>query len=200
MSMDTDAIKSRGRPMSVEAGNRILDAAIALLGDEGWEGLSMEALAARAGVGKATIYRRWSSREGIVVAALERFVDEIRVPDTGSLREDLTIFLSDAVRAYLSSRGTLVPALASAMERHPELAEAVRRKFLEPRRRVVLVILRRARDRGQLTADADLDIVHDLLAGPFVYRRLFTGMPLDGHFVRTIADAIVSAFGSANAQ
>jgi AcrR family transcriptional regulator len=182
--------------MSTEAGHRILDAAVALLGEKGWEGLSMEALASRAGSGKATIYRRWSSKEEIVIAALERFVEEIRLPDTGSLRSDLEALLNDATRAYRTPRGALVPALASVMERQPRLAKAVRSKFLEPRRRAVFGVFERARKRGELEADADLDLIHDLLVGPILYRRLFTGMPLDSNLVEGTVEAIVSSFGS----
>lgn len=158
--------------------------------------MSIEAVSSSAGVGKATIYRRWSSKEEIVIAAVERFVHDIRIPDTGSLSTDLRNLLSDARRAYTSPGGRLLPVLASAMERHPRLARAVRLRFLEPRRRAVLTVLERARDRGELASDADLDFIHDLMVGPFVYRRLFTGGRIDSGLVTSILEAIMSAFES----
>lgn len=191
--------RAPGRPRSPEAGERILRTASELLGKRGFEGLSIDEIASSAGVGKATIYRRWPSKEAIVIAALERFVVEIRLPDTGSMRSDLQGLLADAVRVYSSPRSRLLPALASAMEHHPRLAAAVRRRFFEPRRRSVTAILERARDRGELAADADLELIHDLLAGPFVYRRLFTGGPVDRSLVDGIVEAVLSGFGSRSA-
>lgn len=187
--------------MSAEAGHRILDAAVDLLGENGWEGLSMEALASRAGVGKATIYRRWSSKEEIVIAAMERFVEDIRLYDTGSLVSDLEALLQDAVQAYLSPRGRLLPVLATVMDRQPRLAKAIRRTFFEPRRRAVIEVFERARARGELPANADLGLIHDLAVGPLLFRRLFTGLPLDTEFVRSVVAAIGSsfAFSSLNA-
>ena len=182
--------------MSAEADRKILDTAIELLGERGYDELSVEAIAARAGVGKATVYRRWSSKEEIVVAAIGRFVEDIQLLNTGSLRGDLKALLSDARRAYLSPRGRLLPALASALERHPQLATAVRRRFLEPRRAAVLSLLERARDRGEIDTNADLDFIHDLMVGPFVYRRLFTGGPIDEALVERMLEAVLAAFGT----
>ena len=83
------------------------------------------------------------------------------------------------------------------MERHPGLARTVRKKFFEPRRNAVLEVLERARDRGEIDAGADLDFIHDLLVGPFVYRRLFTGGPIDERLVEQLLETALSAFGSA---
>ena len=188
------AARSPGRPMNPEAGNRILVAAVDLLAERGWEGLSMDALAARARVGKATIYRRWSGKEAVVIAALERFVDDFRHIDSGSLRGDLIVLLTDASAKYHSPEGKLLAALGSAMEQSSNLAAAVRRNFLEPKRENVKQILRRARDRGELAVDADLDLIHDLLAGPLLYRRLITGQRLDKKLVAGVVDAVVRGF------
>lgn len=196
VTSSTPARRNPGRPMSAEAGLRILNAAMDLLGEKGWEGLSTEAIASRAGVGKATIYRRWSSKEEIVIATMECFVEEIRLPDTGSLGSDLEALLEDAIRAYRSPHGGFVAALASVMERRPRLANAVRREFLEPRRRAVFAIFERAQERGELAPDADLDLIHDLLAGPLLYRRLFTARRLDSTLVAGIVETIVSSFSS----
>ena len=193
---NTSLQRNPGRPMSMEAGDRILDAAVALLGEKGWEGLSMEALAARAAVGKATIYRRWAAKEDIVIAAMERFVDDISIHDTGTFRTDLEALMNDAIRAYRTPRGKLIPALASVMERQPKLAKVVRRKFLEPRRRAVFAVFERARERGEIAPGADIDLIHDLLVGPILYRRLFTGMALDLKLVQGMVEAIMASFAS----
>lgn len=196
----TATTRSVGRPKSVEAGPRILESAIDLLAEQGYDGMSIEGIAMHAGVGKATVYRRWASKEQVVVAAIDRFVHDIQLLDTGSLRSDLVGLLSDAGRAYLSPQGRLLPALASAMDRHPTLARTVRTSFLEPRRKAVLKVLERARDRGEIETGADLDFIHDLLVGPFVYRRLFTAGPIDEKLVEQLLDVALLAFRPAAAD
>ncbi len=195
--MSTAEVESRGagRPMSSDASDRILDAAVHLLGERGWEGLTMEALAACAAVGKATIYRRWPSKEAIVTAAMERFVDDIRLHDTGSLSGDLEALLQDAVRAYRSPRGALLPVLASVMDRQPDLAKVIRRTFFEPRRRAVAELFERAQVRGEIAPEADLGLIHDLLVGPLMFRRLYSGLPLGPKLVRGLVKTIVAGFG-----
>jgi len=90
-----------GRPRSAEVHSAILTATLALLADEGFDGMSIEAVAKRADVGKTAIYRRWSSKEALVLDALKALDTEVLVVDTGNSREDAVAFLHDTVRAYL---------------------------------------------------------------------------------------------------
>ena len=131
-----------------------------------------------------------------MIAAMERFVDDIPIHNTGSFRTDLEALLNDGIKAYRTPRGKLIPALASVMERQPRLAKVVQRKFLEPRRKAVFAVFERAHERGELAPDADLDLIHDLLAGPILYRRLFTGMALDSKLVQGMVEAIMASFAS----
>lgn len=169
----------RGRPRSERATRAILDAAIDGLVESGYEGLTMEGVAARAGVGKATVYRRWSSKESLVRAAVEDFVSWIAIPDTGSVRGDLLQLEREAVAVYRGKPGRLMPALVSAMARSAALAEAIRDDFLRSRRAALRTVLRKGVARGEIRRDADLELALDFLGGPLFYRLLITGGPLD---------------------
>ncbi len=131
--------KGPGRPRSERAHEAILEATLDLLLEEGFTRMSIEAVATRAGVGKATIYRRWPSKADLVVEAVacrkeQPFVD----PDSGGVREDLVSLARQAFRPRESSEVTeLMLRLASARARHPELQEAFMRHIVEPRRRIV---------------------------------------------------------------
>jgi AcrR family transcriptional regulator len=165
---------SAGRPRSEEAHQAILDATLALLEEVGFSALTVEGVAARAGVGKATIYRRWPSKVPLVVEAfggLPSFVDF----DTGTLAGDLKAML----RAYIdlfnkTPLATVLPALASERAHDPALAELFN-PVLRQRRSPLLNALQRARDRGEIGPDVDLELAADLIVGPITVRLFFTG-------------------------
>jgi AcrR family transcriptional regulator len=136
--------------------------------------MSIEAVATRAGVGKATIYRRWPSKADLVVEAVacmkeQPFVD----PDSGGVREDLLFLARQAFRPRESGEVTeLMLRLASARARHPELQEAFMRHIIEPRRKIVTDVLRRGVDRGEIRSDIDLELALDALMGFVSYRHM----------------------------
>lgn len=180
-----------GRPRSERATRAILEAAIDGLAEDGFEGLTMEGVAARAGVGKATVYRRWSSKPELVRAAVEAFVSEIEIPDTGSVREDLLVLEREAVAVYRGRPGHLMPGLVSAMARHPDLAESVREDFLRARRAALRTVLTRGIERGELRSGIDLELALDFLGGPLFYRLLVTGGPLDDALALGVVDIML---------
>jgi len=165
---------SAGRPRSEEAHHAILDATLALLAEVGFSSLTVEGVAARAGVGKATIYRRWPSKVPLVVEAfggLPAFVEA----DTGSLAGDLKAML----RAYLelfneTPLATVLPALASERAHDPALAELFN-PVLRQRRSPLMHVLERAKARGEIPPDTDLELAADLIVGPIAVRLFFTG-------------------------
>lgn len=193
MSRD-DAASSGGpgRPRSERVHRAILDATLELLAERGWDGLTMEGIAGRAGVGKATVYRRWKSREGVLAAAVDRLVgEEIAIPDTGALRSDLGVLMARAVALYRGPPGRMMPGLVSAMARHPEVAEAVRTGFLASRRDALREVLDRGVLRGELRADTDPELALDFLGGPLFYRLLVTGGPLDEALAAGTVDVLL---------
>lgn len=186
----------RGRPRSDEVHKAILKATLEVLAETGWTGLTMEAVAARAAVGKAAIYRRWASREGVVAAAVEEIVSEIAIPDRGSVERDLLELMTQAVRLYRGRAGRLMPGLVAAMSEHPTIAAAVRNGFLMTRRTALTEVLLRGIERGELRSDIDKELVLDFLGGPIFYRLLITGAELDDELASHTVDLLIRGLGA----
>jgi AcrR family transcriptional regulator len=168
-----------------------------LLAEEGFAGLSVEAVAARAGVGKATVYRRWPSKVPLVIEALDTVASErISAPDTGSARGDLTEFLTQLVRAMDGPDGRLVAPLLEGMSRSQELAEAFRRDLIAPRRDVIIEIIRRGIARGELRPDLHLDVALDAPVAIVFHRLLLTGQVVDEALVGRIVDQVLDGIAA----
>ena len=143
---------------------------------EGFRGLSVEAVRQRAGVGKATIYRRFPDKEALVRAAVAAIHADLKAPDTGSLRGDVQAIWERAYSADASTGARVVaPLLLAESASHPEMHAIFRSVLIEPRREEVRQILRRAKERGEIRDDADLEMVIDLMAGSVIYRLLIDG-------------------------
>ncbi|MFO0687789.1 MAG: TetR/AcrR family transcriptional regulator [Myxococcota bacterium] len=178
---------STGRPRSEEAHQAILDATLALLGEVGYSALTVEGVALRAGVGKATIYRRWSSKLPLVVeafGALPGFEDV----DSGSLERDLKETLRKYIEAFnATALGTVFPSLAGERAHNPELS-----KLIEPvaraRREPFVRIFERARARGEISSDVDLDLAADLVVGPISVTLFFRGGSLSPKMVEPLVE------------
>lgn len=178
----TCAEPRRGRPRSADADVAILQAALALAGEVGVRALSMDEVAARAGVSKATIYRRWSSKEALVLDALRSAIDPVDAVDNGSLGDDLRQYLTEMAARMSASRGDVLPHLIEVACYDPAIRTSLD-DWVRHRRAPLLAILERGVARGELPADTDLELLLDALTGPFVYRRLLTGAPLDRDLV-----------------
>jgi AcrR family transcriptional regulator len=166
-----------GRPRRAEADRAILDATLELLALNGLEGLSVDAVAARAGVGKATIYRRWSSRGEMVAAALRSIASNIEIPDTGNIRDDLIALLRSFQRASLRSLPeSLRPRLIALTLSNPGLLEIFLVNVFAPRRSALLEILERGQARGQIRADLDASLAFTMIHGP-VFQLALLGEP-----------------------
>jgi AcrR family transcriptional regulator len=164
-----------GRPRSAEADRAILGAALQLAAEGGLSRLTMEAVAARAGVGKATVYRRWDSKEELFIDALRSVAGELDPPDTGSFRGDwIAIFGADQ-QAISPAAVRIVPRLLSESADDPPLYRAVIDTMVAPRREIGRAVTRRAMERGEIRADLDPDLVVDMVVGPLVYRALIAG-------------------------
>jgi AcrR family transcriptional regulator len=176
-----EAHRPPGRPRSAEADRAILRAAVDLLADEGFGGVTMEGVAARAGVGKATVYRRWPCKSALVVDAVTACRESAtQPPDTGSARQDLLAF----VRGFMhhlrtSDAARVMPALVAELAHSPELAQAFREGFVQPRRAKVLEAVRRGVERGEVRAGIDAELVADGVVAVLLHRFLVTGMEID---------------------
>jgi AcrR family transcriptional regulator len=181
-----------GRPRSETARQAILTAAIAELKERGYAALTIEGIAARAGVGKQTIYRWWSSKADLVLdAMLDLTATRITVPDEGSLPADLIGFLGETFRQR-GQRPVLVGLMAQALL-DPVFAVAFRDRFLFGRRAVLRQILDRAAERGEIAPDIDQELVIDVVYGVLWYRLLLDHAPLDEEAGRRLAELVVRA-------
>jgi AcrR family transcriptional regulator len=180
----------RGRPRLPSADQAIFAAAAELIAERGYDGFSMAAVADRAGVAKATVYRRWPTRPHLI---LDTLASAMRVStfDTGDLRADLVSFAcSLAVGLRAPGARKLVAELTLASAQRPELAEAFSRLYTQ-RRTAVVATLHRAQAAGELRAGADADIVIDQISGALHYRMLLRGEGPSDAYAERLVDAIL---------
>jgi AcrR family transcriptional regulator len=184
----------RGRPRSEEANSAILRAATDILAEKGLGGMSIEEVASRAGVGKATIYRRWSSRGTLALDAfLAEFAGLQPPPDTGSLHGDMEAALGAWVGAVtLTGAGTMLVGLIAEAQQDAALAASWRERVVEPLRAQHMIMLERAVARGELSPDVDREVVLDMLFGAGYHRLLHRHQPLDDDFVRNVAGILAA--------
>jgi AcrR family transcriptional regulator len=170
----------------------VLAATLAELAQRGYVGLSHEAVAARAGVHKTTVYRRWHERRALVLdAMLELALRTLPLPNTGSLHDDL-LALAGAIAANLSSpRVTAILRTLVAASHEPAIAAAPSR-YWRARFDLVAQVVSRGIERGELPADASSDLIIEALIGPLYLRALVTGEPLDEVLVRSIVDFVLA--------
>jgi AcrR family transcriptional regulator len=194
--------RALGRPRDERADRAILEAARRLIAEVGVDGFRTADLAARAGVGKGAIYRRYRSKDELITAAIGSLVsEEIALPDTGTTRGDLLILMREAVDVYSGAgAGRLMPNLVGAMAKKPELARAVREGFLAGRRAALGEVLARGVERGDLRPDLDIELALDVLGGPLFYRLLITGGPIDERLAEGVADLVLRGFAPSPAK
>jgi AcrR family transcriptional regulator len=187
----------RGRPRSETAQTAILSAAIALLLDQGLHAMSMDDVAERAGVSKATIYRWWASKEMLALDALATAwatPSSTRQRDTGSLRGDLLAHLRPWVRQVNEKPyGRVIAGLVAQAQTDPDFATLYRELFVQPRRDAMRPVLLRAIARGEIAPDTDLEVSLDLLYGPLYHRLLHRHAPLNDRFTQQVIDAVIKA-------
>lgn len=184
-----------GRPRSAAADRAILQATLDLLGEVGYAAMSIEAIAARAGVGKATIYRRYASKEELVADAIEsRFGEEEEpIPDTGSLWEDLELVIKEIVETMLSDLGRQTMALiVSTASSSPQFAQIYYTKYIAPHRDEFVTLFDRARARGEITHSVDAGFFLDLVGSSIFYALVFKpdAAAIEAHIRRVIRLAI----------
>jgi AcrR family transcriptional regulator len=180
-----------GRPRELRCDEAILRATLDILGEGGIAGLSIDGVAARAGVGKATIYRRWSSKEALVLEALSSDTEPIAVPDTGNLRHDLEVYFDHLIEKLAANDGSdVLPHLIEAACYDAEVRVSLD-AYITLRQKPLLAILRRASQRGELAQDIDHKVLVEVLVGPLTYRRLLSGGRIDRAFVRKLLDIVV---------
>jgi AcrR family transcriptional regulator len=193
VDMET-SVRRRGRPRDPALDGRILEELLALLGTHGYARLTLDELAARSGVAKTTILRRWPSKAAVAAAGVERLaLQSVDVPDSGSLRDDLRALLQGAVDTFARGRGQFVPRLFREAGHQPEIASLLA-TVLHTRRQAYRKVLALAIARGELSPSADQELLIDLLVGPFWLRLLLTNDPITVEYVDSNVEAALAAF------
>lgn len=205
--MADQGVARRGRPRDAGVDERVVAVTWGLLVARGYAGLNVDEVAERAAVAKTTLYRRWPTKDHLVVAVATRMVPAVPVPDTGDLRRDLTEFAvglaarlhkyrmagSDGVSAGLAAE------LVAAAARHPDLGDQLR--DLHARRHTLaLGRLRRAGERGALRPGVDHAILIDQVSGPIYYRVLITGAAADRSYAERLVNAVLDGVLRPGAQ
>lgn len=189
----TDSPRSPlGRPRSTEADDAIARAALALLAESGFEGVTVEAVAQRAGVARSTVYRRYPGKPELLVSVLHHAcgapVDD---PDTGSVVGDLVVVAEGLHRSLdTTDLGRALPAVIAAAAVHPEVARA-HRTFVAGRRRVALASVRRGIERGEVDPDVEPDTLVDLVVGPVFHRHFVSGRPVTDGWITEVVERAV---------
>ncbi len=184
-----------GRPLDLTRDADILDAALDVLAEEGFDGMTIDMVAARAKAGKATLYRRWPSKTELVIDAVacmknsELNLDDL--PNTGTLRGDLVAMIKPPTIRDAERKLRVMAGLISLIARNPELAEAARVAVIAPRAEINRTFLQRAIDRGEISPDVDIAMVSNISPSMVTYRTMMLAKPVDRDFLISLIDKII---------
>jgi AcrR family transcriptional regulator len=185
-------------PRGARSDKAILDATRELLAEGGVRKLTVEGVAARSGVAKTTIYRRFRGKHELALAVLIDMVEQIvATPDQGDTRAELVSFVDAAVQILGTTlMGRVMQGLVSDLAVDPALAESFEDRVVAIRIAEADRLLTRGIERGDLRADTDVELAHELLFGPVYYRLLLSGAPLDKGLAGRVVDAVIAAFAA----
>ncbi|MEK5178546.1 MULTISPECIES: TetR/AcrR family transcriptional regulator [Paenibacillus] len=177
----------RGRPRNVETEKSILSASYDLLLETGFGAVTVEKIADRAKVSKATIYKWWPNKAAVVMDGfLSSAADRLPVPDTGSVFDDILMHATNLSRFLISREGKIITEIIGEGQMDSGLAEAYRTRYFQPRRLEARLLMERGVQRGELKDNLDIEVVTDLIYGPIFYRLLVTGQPIDDAYVQQL--------------
>ncbi|AEI43770.1 TetR/AcrR family transcriptional regulator [Paenibacillus mucilaginosus] len=181
----------RGRPRNVETQNAILSVSYDLLLEMGFGAVTVEKIADRAKVSKATIYKWWPNKAAVVMDGfLSAATARLPVPDTGEVLQDMLAHATNMARFMLSREGSIFLEIIGEGQMDPALAEAYRTRYIQPRRQEVHGILDRGIGRGELKKDLDRALCTDLVYGPIFYRLLVTGDRIDDTYIKELVTQV----------
>jgi AcrR family transcriptional regulator len=187
------AAPSKGRHRSAAADEAILAATVDILRESGYRGLTMSAVIERSGVSSATLYRRWSTKQALVVAALRTISPDPSPPDTGSLAGDLDLLVKRIAKA-IAGRDSLYGALNTEVPEDDEVRAMNREAFVQPRLEQVRQILDRAEARGELADRPADDVALSLVTGPLYHRALVLDEKLTPAFLKRVVEQLLAGF------
>jgi AcrR family transcriptional regulator len=166
--------KPLGRPRSIQSHQAMLQATLELLAEVGFDAMSIDAISVRAGVGKTTIYRRYASKAELVADAIESVREEIVIPDTGNLQDDIDALIQNAAQISLSPLGRqTVAMIISSASSNAQFAQIYWTKYLQPRRNTFAIVIKRAKARNEIPTDLDSDLIFDTMSAIMLYALIF---------------------------
>lgn len=184
--------KRRGRPRSKKVEKDILEATVTLLFDKGLRKMTVDGIAEKAGVSKATIYKWWPNKSVLAVDAfLYKMESELKIPDTGSIYDDFSNYLKSVYQFYKSPIGKVFTQLITETQFHPDVKIIFRDHFLMSRRKAVQEMIQRGIARNEIRQDVDSDIILDLIFGPIIYRLLTGYAPLEEESAQTVVNIVI---------
>jgi AcrR family transcriptional regulator len=188
-----DPTEQKRRRRNVQSHQAILQATLDLVNEIGYGRLTIEGIAAKAGVGKTTIYRWWRSKGELVIEALADVLTAKPIASSGDTRQDLLGIVEQAITLYGKETGsrTIIAGLIGDMHHNPELAAILREQFVQPRRNNNRELITRAIEHGDLPADTDIELLIDCLVAPIAYRALVTDQPVTPDLAAAIVDQIL---------
>jgi AcrR family transcriptional regulator len=189
--------RKAGRPRSMRAERAIIEAALELFAESGAEGLGIERVAAKAGVGKATIYRRWPGKEDLLLDAIASMKTPLPEPKGESVREDLAALVDAIGRDSVDPRRTRQYALLLGEgTAYPRLLECYLETVIEPRRETVRAVLRRGVATGELREETNVEVAVDILTGAVLARPMSARERPDRGYARRVVDELLTGLAS----
>ncbi|MFN8442796.1 MAG: TetR/AcrR family transcriptional regulator [Caldilineaceae bacterium] len=192
ISCETTTSKA-GRPRSPETHQAIIEATLELVARDGIQGTSIEAIAAQAGVGKTAIYRRWATKEALVLDALNELHAQVPIVDSGNIHKDLVSFLSDLfhqIETHPLLKGLILRVLGEAKER-PEFLQTLVARFYTPRRQQWEKLFAQAQQRGELRSDMDIGLAVSMIMGPAFFHLLTSQISPTAYTMRDLPERLV---------
>ena len=197
MTQETQVIDAEpvrlGRKRDHTRDAEIMDAALSVLAEEGYEGMTIDMVAARAKAGKATLYRRWSSKGDLVVDAVAcmKSVDLTTLPDTGTLRGDLVAMIRPHSIDDAQRKLKIMTGLLTMLSKDPELSDTAMAAIMQPRVEANTILLRRAVERGEIPAGTDIETLAVVSQAMATYRVMILRKPVDRAFILSVIDGVI---------
>ena len=175
-----------GRPRDESIDTEVVAAVLQVLKTRGYRAVTIAGIARRVKTARTSLYRRWPSKQHLVAYAVVSEMGASPAADTGALREDLEAATRTLLRAFAGPLGQALPGLVADMAQDPELAATIREEVLAARRKSMRDAFERARARGEIRGDLEIELLLDMLTGPFYYRALFGHAPITAHMTREV--------------
>jgi AcrR family transcriptional regulator len=180
-----------GRPRDERIDAEVVGAVLEALKADGYRAVTIEGIAKQVGRARSSLYRRWPSKHRLVAYAVVSEMGGNPAADTGTLRGDLQAAVGTLLRAFAGPLGRALAGLAADMAQDAELASIIRQEVLAPRRQSMREALERAQARGEARDDCDVELVLDMLTGPFYFRTLFGHVPITRHTAHLVVQYVL---------